>query len=81
MTERCSVVWLFQTNRLMLTLTRKQKQVLSLIYDELSNREIASKLDISIRTVETHRKNIYRKTGTTGIVGLIKYGLAHRLIQ
>jgi len=65
----------------MLALTRKQKQVLSLIYEELSNREIASKLDISIRTVETHRKNIYRKTGTNGIVGLIKYGLAHRLIH
>lgn len=65
----------------MLALTRKQKQVLSLIYEELSNREIATKLDISIRTVETHRKNIYRKTGTAGIVGLIKYGLAHRLIQ
>lgn len=65
----------------MLALTRKQKQVLSLIYEELSNREIAYKLDISIRTVETHRKNIYRKTGTSGIVGLIKYGLAHRLIH
>ena len=65
----------------MLALTRKQKQVLNLIYEELSNREIADKLDISIRTVETHRKNIYRKTGTSGIVGLIKFGLSHQLIQ
>lgn len=65
----------------MFALTRKQKQVLGLIYEELSNREIADKLDISIRTVETHRKNIYRKTGATGIVGLIKYGLNHRLLQ
>lgn len=65
----------------MLVLTRKQKEVLNLIYAELSNREIAVKLDISIRTVETHRKNIYRKTGATGIVGLIKYGLNHQLIQ
>lgn len=65
----------------MIALTQKQKQVLSLIYEELSNREIADKLDISIRTVETHRKNIYRKTGTTGIVGLIKYGLNNQLIR
>jgi DNA-binding CsgD family transcriptional regulator len=65
----------------MLALTRKQKQVLSLIFEEFSNKEIANKLDISIRTVETHRKNIYRKTGASGIVGLIKYGLAHRLIH
>ena len=65
----------------MLSLTKKQRQILGLIYDELSNREIADKLEISVRTVETHRKNIYKKTGTSGIVGLIKYGLANRLLQ
>lgn len=64
----------------MLSLTKKQREILGLIYAELSNREIADKLDISIRTVETHRKNIYKKTGTTGIVSLIKYGLANRLV-
>lgn len=65
----------------MLSLTKKQREILGLIYAELSNREIADKLEISIRTVETHRKNIYKKTGTSGIVGLIKYGLSNRLIQ
>lgn len=64
----------------MLSLTKKQREILGLIYAELSNREIADKLDISIRTVETHRKNIYKKTGTSGIVSLIKYGLANRLV-
>jgi two-component system, NarL family, nitrate/nitrite response regulator NarL len=65
----------------MLSLTKKQLEILALIYAEHSNREIADKLEISIRTVETHRKNIYKKTGTSGIVGLIKYGLSNRLIQ
>jgi DNA-binding CsgD family transcriptional regulator len=65
----------------MLILTKKQREILALIYAELSNREIADKLEISIRTVETHRKNIYKKTGTSGIVSLIKYGLSNRLIQ
>ncbi len=65
----------------MLSLTKKQREILALIYAELSNRQIADKLEISIRTVETHRKNIYKKTGTSGIVGLIKYGLSNRLIQ
>lgn len=65
----------------MLSLTKKQREILALIYAELSNRQIADKLEISVRTVETHRKNIYKKTGTSGIVGLIKYGLSNRLIQ
>ena len=64
----------------MLSLTKKQREILTLIYAEKSNREIAEALEISVRTVETHRKNIYKKTGTSGIVGLIKYGLAHKLI-
>lgn len=64
----------------MLSLTKKQREILTLIYEEKSNREIAETLEISVRTVETHRKNIYKKTGTSGIVGLIKYGLAHKLI-
>lgn len=64
----------------MLSLTKKQREILTLIYDEKSNREIADLLEISVRTVETHRKNIYKKTGTSGIVGLIKYGLTNKLI-
>jgi len=65
----------------MLSLTKKEREILTLIYDELNNRQIADKLDISVRTVETHRKNIYKKTGTSGIVGLIKYGLSNRILQ
>ncbi|MFN3528680.1 MAG: response regulator transcription factor [Bacteroidia bacterium] len=65
----------------MLTLTKKQREILTLIYEEKSNRQIADALEISIRTVETHRKNIYKKTGTNGIVGLIKFGLANKLIE
>jgi len=65
----------------MLSLTKKQREILTLIYDELNNRQIADKLEISVRTVETHRKNIYKKTGTSGIVGLIKYGLSNRILQ
>lgn len=63
-----------------MSLTKKQREILTLIYDEKSNREIADLLEISVRTVETHRKNIYKKTGTSGIVGLIKYGLTNKLI-
>lgn len=61
-------------------LSDREKEVLRLITQELSNRQIAEKLFISERTVETHRKNIFRKTKTTNIVGLIKATIERKLI-
>lgn len=62
-------------------LTPREREVLSLITKEYSNKQIADKLFISERTVETHRKNIFRKTNTTTLVGLIKYAFANNLTQ
>jgi DNA-binding NarL/FixJ family response regulator len=61
-------------------LTEREIEIVKLIAQEFSNGEIAKKLCISERTVETHRKNIYRKTNTKTIVGLIKYAVEHKLI-
>lgn len=61
-------------------LTEREIEIVKLIAQEFSNAEIANKLCISERTVETHRKNIYRKTNTKTIVGLIKYAIEHKLI-
>ena len=61
-------------------LSERERQVLNLIAREYSNKQIAEKLFISERTVETHRKNIFRKTNTTSLVGLIKYAFANNLI-
>ena len=63
------------------TLTSREKEILNLIAKELSNTEIAQKLFISERTVETHRRNIFTKTKTKSIVGLIKYAIANGLIN
>jgi len=62
-------------------LSERERQVLSLIARECSNKQIAEKLFISERTVETHRKNIFRKTNTSSLVGLIKYAFANNLIN
>jgi DNA-binding NarL/FixJ family response regulator len=62
------------------TLTDRELEILKLIVQELSNAEIADKLYISERTVETHRKNMIRKFNTKTIVGLIKYALDNKLI-
>lgn len=61
-------------------LTDRELEILRLIVQELNNAEIADKLFISERTVETHRKNMIRKFNTKTIVGLIKYAMDNRLI-
>lgn len=62
-------------------LTQRESEILNLIAKELRNEEIAEKLFISERTVETHRRNIFTKTKTKSIVGLIKYAIANGLID
>ena len=61
-------------------LTNREIEIIRLIEDENSNKEIAEMLFISERTVETHRKNIFRKTNTQSIVGLLKYAYEHKII-
>ncbi|RZK38861.1 MAG: response regulator transcription factor [Pedobacter sp.] len=61
-------------------LTNREIEIVRLIENEYSNKKIADLLFISERTVETHRKNIFRKTGTQSIVGLLKYAYDHKII-
>jgi len=57
-------------------LTKREKEILSLIYHEKTNLEIASELNISKRTVDAHRLNILKKLGVKNTAGLIKYAVA-----
>ena len=61
-------------------LTEREREILKLISREFTNKQIAEELFISERTVETHRKNIFRKTSTNNLVGLIKFAYANNLI-
>jgi DNA-binding NarL/FixJ family response regulator len=61
-------------------LTDRELEIIRLIEQEYSNKQIAQKLVISERTVETHRKNIFRKTKTNSVIGLIKYAWEHKLV-
>jgi DNA-binding NarL/FixJ family response regulator len=61
-------------------LTEREQEILRLIVKEFSNKQIADKLFISERTVETHRKNIFRKTNTTSLVGLVKFAFEHNIV-
>lgn len=62
-------------------LTEREMEILNLIAREYTSEEIANKLFISERTVETHRRNIFTKTKTKSIVGLIKYAIRFGLIS
>lgn len=61
-------------------LTEREREILKLIAKEYTNKDIAEELFISERTVETHRKNIFRKTKTSSLVGLIKFAYANNLV-
>jgi DNA-binding NarL/FixJ family response regulator len=61
-------------------LTTREIEIIKLIEKEYSNKQIAEKLFLSERTVETHRKNIFRKTKTNSVIGLVKFAYEHRLI-
>ncbi len=58
-------------------LTKREKEILTLIANELSNPEIAEKLFISIRTVDTHRRNLLDKLDVKNTAGLVKYAIKH----
>ncbi|RJE73107.1 MULTISPECIES: response regulator [Reichenbachiella] len=62
-------------------LSQREREILELIAKEYTNKKIADELFISERTVETHRKNIFRKTKTNSLVGLIKFAYANDLIE
>lgn len=61
-------------------ITQREKQLIVLIEKEFTNRDIAAKLCISIHTVETHRKNIFKKTGTNNILSLVKWAYEHKIL-
>lgn len=61
-------------------LSDREREVLRLIAQEYSNGEIAEKLFISIRTVDTHRRNLLEKLHLKNTVGLVKYALDKGII-
>lgn len=59
-------------------LTLREKEVLALIAEGLSSKEIASRLTLSVRTVETHRLNIKRKCELEGSSALVKFAVERK---
>jgi two-component system NarL family response regulator len=62
-------------------LTNREQTVLLQLAQGKSNKDVALELDISVRTVETHRKNLKRKLGISSTAGLTRYALEHGVLQ
>jgi DNA-binding NarL/FixJ family response regulator len=62
-------------------LTKREKEVVQLVVDGLTNKEIADKLFISIRTVDSHKNNVMQKLKLKSSVELVKYILKNNIID
>jgi DNA-binding NarL/FixJ family response regulator len=62
-------------------LSKRELEILKLIFDEQSNQEIADELFISLRTVETHKHNIMEKTGSKNMASLVKFAIREKLFD
>lgn len=61
-------------------LTNREKEVLIAIAEGLSNKEIASRLGIGIRTVESHRERVMQRLGINSVAGLTRFAIENRLV-
>jgi DNA-binding NarL/FixJ family response regulator len=61
-------------------ITKREQEVLQLIVDGLTSKEIAQKLYISPRTVDTHRANLMEKLELSNIAELVRYAIKHNLV-
>lgn len=61
-------------------LSSREKEILKLIAEEYTNPEIAEKLFLSVRTVDTHRQNLIQKLDVKNTAGLVKYAIKSGLV-
>lgn len=62
-------------------LTEREVQILQLIAQEYNTPQIADKLSISVKTVETHRKNMLKKAQVKNVTGLVKFGIQQGIVK
>jgi DNA-binding NarL/FixJ family response regulator len=62
-------------------LTSREREVLQLLAEGRSNKEIARRLTIGIKTVEAHRASIMRKIGAHSLVELVRYAVRNQIVE
>lgn len=61
--------------------TNREMDILQQVCSGLSNKEIAEQLNISVRTVESHKSNLIQKTGVKNTIGLVMYAIKNAIIK
>jgi DNA-binding CsgD family transcriptional regulator len=61
-------------------LTPREREVVQLLAEGKGNKEVAGALDISVRTAETHRKNIMRKLQFHSVAQLVRYAFRNNIV-
>ncbi len=69
-----------KSRKVVATLTSRQKEILRLVAQGLTNREVAHQLKISVRTVEVHRFNLMRRLRVRNVAQLLRQALLLRLL-
>jgi DNA-binding NarL/FixJ family response regulator len=64
-----------------ITLTPRQREIVRLLADGKTNKEVALALGISVKTAETHRNNIMRKLKLCSFSHLVRYAVRHNLVE
>jgi len=62
-------------------LTPREREIVQLLSEGRSNKEVAVVLDISTRTVETHRANIMHKLGVESLGDLVRYAIRNKIVE
>ncbi len=62
-------------------LTPRERQILQLIAESCTSKEVAQKLDISVKTADTHRANLMKKLGVHDVAGLTRQAMAFGIID
>jgi DNA-binding NarL/FixJ family response regulator len=62
-------------------LTHRERGVVQLVAEGYTNKEIAGLLDVSLKTVETHRAAIMRKLNLTSSAGLVRYAIRNQIVE
>ena len=61
-------------------LTAREREIVRLLAEGHTNKQIAAELEVAVRTVEAHRANIRRKLNTSSLTELIRYAVKHKII-
>lgn len=64
-----------------MNITEREMEIIRLVAEGLSNKEVADKLFLSVHTVTTHRKNIMAKLGVSNTAGLVMFAIREKLIS